>query len=70
MDFLVAIEIIYLVVVMTEAERPVPPSYAKQKSRESTYGSSSSYLPMRLNQAGVIPIIFALSIMLFPQDGI
>ena len=33
----------------------------------STYGGSSSYLPLRLNQAGVIPIIFALSILLFPQ---
>ncbi|MCB9814678.1 preprotein translocase subunit SecY [Candidatus Nomurabacteria bacterium] len=64
---LVAIGIIYLVVVMTEAERPVPITYAKQSRGGSTYGSSSSYLPMRLNQAGVIPIIFALSIMLFPQ---
>lgn len=64
---LVAIGIIYLVVVMTEAERPVPITYAKQSRGGVTYGSSSSYLPMRLNQAGVIPIIFALSIMLFPQ---
>jgi preprotein translocase subunit SecY len=52
---------------MTEAERPVPITYAKQSRGGSTYGSSSSYLPMRLNQAGVIPIIFALSILLFPQ---
>lgn len=64
---MVAIGIIYAVVVMTEAERPVPVTYAKQSRGGSTYGSSSSYLPMRLNQAGVIPIIFALSILLFPQ---
>lgn len=64
---LVAVGIIYAVVVMTEAERPVPITYAKQSRGGATYGSSSSYLPMRLNQAGVIPIIFALSIMLFPQ---
>ncbi len=62
-----AIGIIYAVVVMTEAERPVPITYAKQSRAGSTYGSSQSYLPMRLNQAGVIPIIFALSILLFPQ---
>jgi preprotein translocase subunit SecY len=64
---IVAIGIIFAVVVMTEAERPVPITYAKQSRGGSTYGSSQSYLPMRLNQAGVIPIIFALSIILFPQ---
>jgi preprotein translocase subunit SecY len=64
---LVAAGVIYAVVVMTEAERPVPITYAKQSRGGSTYGSSQSYLPMRLNQAGVIPIIFALSIILFPQ---
>ena len=64
---LVALLIIYAVVFMTEAERPVPITYAKQSRGGSTYGGSSSYLPLRLNQAGVIPIIFALSILLFPQ---
>lgn len=57
----------YGVVVMTEAERPVPITYAKQSRGTQTYGTSKSYLPLRLNQAGVIPIIFALSILLFPQ---
>jgi preprotein translocase subunit SecY len=55
------------VVVMTEAERPVPITYAKQQRGERTYGGVSTYLPLRVNQAGVIPIIFALSILLFPQ---
>lgn len=64
---LVALGIIYSVVFMTEAERPVPITYAKQSRGGVTYGGSSSYLPLRLNQAGVIPIIFALSILLFPQ---
>jgi preprotein translocase subunit SecY len=64
---IIALGIIYAVVVMTEAERPVPITYAKQSRGGSTYGTSQSYLPMRLNQAGVIPIIFALSIILFPQ---
>ncbi|MCA9365338.1 preprotein translocase subunit SecY [Candidatus Kaiserbacteria bacterium] len=61
------VAIIALVVVMTEAERPVPITYARQSRGGKTYGGSSSYIPLRLNQAGVIPIIFALSIMLFPQ---
>jgi preprotein translocase subunit SecY len=64
---LIAIGVVYAVVVMTEAERPVPITYAKQSRGGKTYGGTSSYLPMRLNQAGVIPIIFALSILLFPQ---
>ncbi|MCA9366630.1 preprotein translocase subunit SecY, partial [Candidatus Kaiserbacteria bacterium] len=59
--------VIYAVVVMTEAERPVPITYAKQSRGGKTYGGTQSYLPLRLNQAGVIPIIFALSILLFPQ---
>jgi preprotein translocase subunit SecY len=63
----VALAIIYAVVFMTEAERPVPITYAKQSRGGATYGGSTSYLPLRLNQAGVIPIIFALSILLFPQ---
>lgn len=62
-----ALLIIYGVVVMTEAERPVPITHAKQVRGGKTYGGVSSYLPLRLNQAGVIPIIFALSILLFPQ---
>ena len=63
----IALAVIYAVVIMTEAERPVPITYAKQSRGGKTYGGSQSYLPLRINQAGVIPIIFALSIMLFPQ---
>ena len=55
------------VVVITEAERPIPITYAKQVRGNKMYGGSSTYLPLRINQAGVIPIIFALSILLFPQ---
>ena len=64
---LVAIGIVFAVVYMTEAERPVPVTYAKQSRGGKNYGNTSSFLPLRLNQAGVIPIIFALSIILFPQ---
>jgi len=55
------------VVYVTEAERSVPVTYAKQVRGNKVYGGSSTYLPLRLNQSGVIPIIFALSILLFPQ---
>ena len=54
-------------VIVTEAERPIPITYAKQVRGGRTYGGLSTYLPLRVNQAGVIPIIFALSILLFPQ---
>lgn len=55
------------VVIVTEAERPVPVTYAKQVRGDHVAGGTQTYLPIRINQAGVIPIIFALSILLFPQ---
>ena len=55
------------VVVVTEAERPIPVTYAKQMHGDRVSGGTQTYLPLRVNQAGVIPIIFALSILLFPQ---
>jgi preprotein translocase subunit SecY len=66
--FLVAgVVIIASVVFVTEAERPIPVTYAKRVRGLKMYGGGSTYLPLRVNQAGVIPIIFALSILLFPQ---
>ncbi len=62
-----AILVVWGVVVVTEAERPIPVTYAKRVRGAKVYGGVSTYLPLRVNQAGVIPIIFALSIMLFPQ---
>lgn len=66
--FLVVAVVVTLgVVIITEAERPIPITYAKQVRGNTTTGGQSTYLPLRLNQAGVIPIIFALSILLLPQ---
>ena len=62
-----AILVVWGVVIVTEAERPIPVTYAKRVRGAKVYGGVSTYLPLRVNQAGVIPIIFALSIMLFPQ---
>lgn len=61
----VTLVVIAGVVVITEAERPIPITYAKRVRGAKVYGGVSTYLPLRLNQAGVIPIIFALSILLF-----
>ena len=55
------------IVLVTEAERPIPVTYAKRVRGMKMYGGGSTYLPLRVNSAGVIPIIFALSILLFPQ---
>lgn len=55
------------VVIITEAERPVGVTYARQVRGMSASTGATSYIPLRLNMAGVIPIIFALSILLFPQ---
>ncbi|MBU1557834.1 preprotein translocase subunit SecY [Patescibacteria group bacterium] len=63
----VAVLIVLGVVVVTEAERPIPINYSKRVRGNKVYGGVSTYLPLRVNQAGVIPIIFALSILLFPQ---
>lgn len=63
----VGVLIIIGVVVVTEAERPIPVTYARQIRGGATSGGTSTYIPLRVNQSGVIPIIFALSILLFPQ---
>lgn len=54
------------VVLVTEAQRNIPISYAKRIRGDKLYGGVNTHLPLRLNQAGVIPIIFAISLMLFP----
>jgi len=63
----VALLVVLGVVIVSEAERPIPVTYAKRVRGSKVYGGVSTYLPLRVNQAGVIPIIFALSILLFPQ---
>lgn len=63
----VSLVVIYAVVFITEAERPIPVTYAKRVRGSKVFGGVSTYLPLRVNQSGVIPIIFAMSILLFPQ---
>ena len=64
--FVLSIIIIAGVVLITEARRNIPVSYAKRVRGMKMYGGTSTYLPLSVNPAGVIPIIFALSILLFP----
>lgn len=63
----VAVLVIAGVVFINEGERKIPVAYAKRVRGMKMYGGVSSYLPLKVNQAGVIPIIFAISILLFPQ---
>ncbi len=63
---LFALAVIAGVVFITEGQRNIPVSYAKRIRGNRVYGGTSTHLPLRVNQAGVIPIIFAMSIMLFP----
>ncbi|MEK7664323.1 MAG: preprotein translocase subunit SecY [Patescibacteria group bacterium] len=64
--FVSSLIIISGVVYITEARRNIPVSYAKRVRGNKMYGGASTYLPLNINPAGVIPIIFALSILLFP----
>jgi len=62
-----AVVVIAGVTFINEGERKIPVSYAKRVRGTKLYGGVASYLPLKVNQAGVIPIIFAISVLLFPQ---
>ncbi len=62
----IAIVTVVGVVIITEGQRNVPVSYAKRVRGMKMYGGVNTHLPLRVNMAGVIPIIFAISIILFP----
>jgi preprotein translocase subunit SecY len=63
---IIAVVVIAGVVLITEGQRNIPVSYAKRVRGRRMYGGTTAHLPLRVNQAGVMPIIFAISIMLFP----
>ena len=60
------IAVIVGVVAITQGQRKIPIQYAKRVIGRKIYGGQSTFIPLRVNQAGVIPIIFAQSIILFP----
>jgi preprotein translocase subunit SecY len=63
----VGIALIAGIVYLNEGERKIPVAYARRVRGNKMYGGSSSYLPLKVNQAGMIPLIFAISVLLFPQ---
>jgi len=66
--FLVAVVLIFgLIVFVDSAERRVPVQYAKQIKGRKMYGGQSTYIPIKVNGSGVMPIIFATSLLTLPQ---
>jgi len=61
-----AVAMVVFVVAITQANRKVPVQYAKRVVGRKMYGGHTSYIPLKVNQAGVIPIIFASSVLMFP----
>jgi preprotein translocase subunit SecY len=63
---IVAILIVVAVVFMQEGQRRIPIQYAKQRAGQRMGGGGTTYMPLRVNMAGVIPVIFAAAVMAFP----
>ena len=64
---IIYVGMITLVVLMTNAERKIPVQYAKRVVGRKMYGGQSSYIPIKVAMSGVMPIIFAMSIMSLPS---
>jgi preprotein translocase subunit SecY len=64
---LVGLMLIVGVVYIEQGQRRIPVQYAKRQIGRRTYGGTSTYIPLKVNQAGVIPIIFASSLLYLPQ---
>jgi preprotein translocase subunit SecY len=60
------VAVVLAVVLITQAQRKIPIQYAKRVVGRRVYGGANTYIPLRVNQGGVIPIIFAQSILMFP----
>jgi preprotein translocase subunit SecY len=63
---LIGILVIVAIVIMEQGQRRIPVQYAKRVVGRRVYGGSSTYIPLKVNQAGVIPIIFASSVLYIP----
>lgn len=63
---LIFVATIYGIVKVQQAQRKIPVQYAKRVRGNKVWGGQTTFLPLRVNQAGVIPIIFAISVVLFP----
>ena len=63
----IGLVIIVLIVIMEQGQRRIPVQYAKRVVGRKMYGGSSTYIPLKVNQAGIIPIIFASSVLYIPS---
>ena len=63
-----AIVVVAVIVYIQEGQRRIPIQYASRVRGRRMYQGGATFLPLRVNQAGVIPIIFAVSILLFPSQ--
>jgi preprotein translocase subunit SecY len=63
---IIAIAMIVFVIAIQQGQRKIPVQYAKRQVGRKMYGGHSSHIPLKVNQAGVIPIIFASSVLMFP----
>lgn len=64
---LVVVVILFFIVFVDSAERRIPVQYSKQVKGNKMYGGQTTYIPIRVNGSGVMPIIFASSLLMFPQ---
>jgi preprotein translocase subunit SecY len=64
---LMAVAVVAFVALMEQAQRRIPIQYAKRMIGRRMYGGTSTYIPLKVNQAGVIPVIFATSLLYIPQ---
>lgn len=62
----IIVVVIIAIVIMELGQRKIPVQYAKRVVGRKMYGGQSTYIPVKINSAGVIPIIFAVSVLLFP----
>lgn len=69
MVIVAGVVIVAAVVFVEQAQRRVPVQYAKRMVGRRSYGGTSTYIPLKVNQAGVIPVIFASSLLYLPQLG-
>ncbi|NLJ72210.1 MAG: preprotein translocase subunit SecY [Syntrophomonadaceae bacterium] len=63
---IIALAIIVAIIAVNEGQRRIPVQYAKRVVGRRVYGGQSTFLPIKVNAAGVIPIIFAMALMMFP----
>src|SRR5699024_8400764 len=63
----IGIAVMMLIVFVEDSQRRVPVQYARRQIGRRTVGSTTTYIPIKVNMAGVIPVIFASSILMLPQ---